>query len=96
MNCELACYQLDFTTPGISPLSASDRKHKRQTPNLRRKPRGRPQSWHRLCLRQLNFGFRASFTLFAVVAINPLKTSSQFLVRSSQFSVPAFAVNYEL
>jgi hypothetical protein len=24
-----------------------------------------------LCLRQLNFGFRASFTLFAVVAINP-------------------------
>ena len=41
-------------------------------PNLRRKPRGRPQSWHRLCLRQLNFGFRASFTLFAVVAINPL------------------------
>jgi len=50
-------------------LSASARKHKRQTPNLRRNPRGRPQSWHRLCLRQLNFGFRASFTLFAVVAI---------------------------
>jgi len=28
-----------------------------------------------LCLRQLNFGFRASFTLFAVVAINPLDYS---------------------
>ena len=41
-------------------------------PNFRRNPRGRPQSWHRLCLRELNFGFRASFTLFAVVAINPL------------------------
>jgi len=41
-------------------------------PNLRRNPRGRPQSWQRLCLRQLNFGFRASFTRFAVVAINPL------------------------
>jgi len=53
-------------------LSASARKHKRQMPNLRKKPRGRPQSWHRLCLRQLNFGFRASFTLFAVVAISLL------------------------
>jgi hypothetical protein len=40
---------------------------------LRRNPRGRPHSWHRLCLRLLNFGFRASFTLFAVVAINPQK-----------------------
>jgi hypothetical protein len=91
-------YQLDLTTPGISPLSASERKHKRQTPNLRKNPRGRPQSWHRLCLRQLNFGFRASFTLFAVVAINPSKTvlSSQFLVLSFLFPVPALAVNYEL
>jgi len=26
-------------------------------------------------LRELNFGFRASFTLFAVVAINPLNGS---------------------
>jgi hypothetical protein len=40
-------------------------------PNFLRNPRGRPQSLHRLCLRELNFGFRASFTLFAVVAINP-------------------------
>jgi hypothetical protein len=64
-----------LTTPGISPLRASERKHKRQTPNFLRNPRGRPQSWHRLCLRQLNFGFRASFTLFAVVAINPHQCS---------------------
>jgi hypothetical protein len=28
-----------------------------------------------LCLRQLNFGFRASFTLFAVVAIFPFNPS---------------------
>ena len=41
-------------------------------PNLRKNPRGRPHSWQRLCLRQPNFGFRASFTRFAVVAINPL------------------------
>jgi hypothetical protein len=70
-NCELSRYQLDLLTPGISPFNASDRKHKRQTPNLRRKARGRPQSWHLLCLRLLNFGFRASFTRFAVVAIKP-------------------------
>jgi len=62
-------YQLDFTTPGISPLSASERKHKRQTPNLRRNARGRPQSWQRLCWRDLNFGTLASLTRFAVVAI---------------------------
>jgi hypothetical protein len=72
---KLSCYQLDLMTPGISPLSASDRKHKRHTPNLRRKPRGRPHSWQRLCLRLENFGFRASFTLFAVVAIKPLENS---------------------
>jgi hypothetical protein len=29
-------YQDDFETPGISPLKASPRKHKRHTPNLRR------------------------------------------------------------
>src|SRR5215471_166094 len=62
-------YQLDFTTPGISPLRASERKQRRQTPNLRRKARGRPQSWQRLCLRDLNFGLLASLTRFAVVAI---------------------------
>src|SRR5579875_141911 len=65
-------YQLDFTTPGISPLSARPRKHKRQMPNFRRNARGRPQSWHRLCWRDLNFGLRATLTRFAVVAMNLL------------------------
>src|SRR5579871_2902479 len=65
----LLFYQLDFTTPGISPLRASERKQRRQTPNLRRNARGRPQSWQRLCWRDLNFGFFASLTRFAVVAI---------------------------
>src|ERR1700733_1587508 len=65
-------YQELFTTPGISPLWARLRKHRRQMPNLRRNARGRPQSWQRLCLRLLNFGLRASFTRFAVVAIFPL------------------------
>src|ERR1035437_8355911 len=64
-----SAYQLDLTTPGISPLSASDRKQRRQTPNLRRNARGRPPSWQRLCWRDLNFGLRASLTRFAVVAI---------------------------
>ena len=62
-------YQLDLTTPGISPLRASERKHRRHTPNFRRKARGRPQSWQRLCWRDLNFGFLASLTRFAVVAM---------------------------
>jgi hypothetical protein len=62
-------YQEDFTTPGISPRSASPRKHKRHTPNLRRKARGRPHSLQRLCLREENFGFLASLTRFAVVDI---------------------------
>src|ERR1700691_3330077 len=63
-------YQLDLTTPGISPLRASDRKQRRHTPNFRKKARGRPQSWQRLCWRDLNFGVLASLTRFAVVAIS--------------------------
>jgi hypothetical protein len=63
-------YQEDFTTPGISPRSASPRKQSRQIPNFRRKARGLPQSWQRLCLRDENFGLRLSLTLFAVVAID--------------------------
>src|SRR5580693_4039029 len=65
----LLFYQLDLTTPGISPLRASERKQRRHTPNLRRNARGRPQSWQRLCWRDLNFGFFASLTRFAVVAM---------------------------
>jgi hypothetical protein len=61
-------YHEDFETPGISPRSASWRKHKRQMPNLRRNARGRPHSLQRLCLRVENFGFFASLTRFAVVA----------------------------
>jgi hypothetical protein len=38
-------------------------------PNLRRKARGRPQILQRLCLREENLGFFASFTRFAVVAM---------------------------
>jgi len=56
-------------TPGISPLSASERKHKRQMPNLRKNARGRPHRLQRLCWRLENFGFLLSLTRFAVVAI---------------------------
>ena len=85
-NCTLETeyffsYQDDLETPGISPRRASPRKHRRQTPNLRRYARGRPQSLQRLCLRVENLGFGpllpracsnffsifASLTLFAVV-----------------------------
>src|SRR5580704_12707413 len=49
-------YQDDFETPGISPRKAKPRKHRRQMPNLRKKARGRPQIWQRLCRRVENFG----------------------------------------
>jgi hypothetical protein len=49
-------YQDDFETPGISPRNAKPRKHRRQIPNLRRKARGRPQIWQRLCRRVENLG----------------------------------------
>jgi len=75
--CGQSAYHDDFETPGISPRKANCRKHNRQMPNLRRKPRGRPQNLQRLCLRVENFGFLASswcnptpsLTRFAVVAI---------------------------
>src|SRR5580693_5403878 len=75
----LLFYQLDFTTPGISPLRASERKQRRHTPNLRRNARGRPQSWQRLCWRDLNFGFLASLTRFAVVAMFLLSIFTAYL-----------------
>ena len=70
-------------TPGISPLSASERKHKRQMPNLRKNARGRPHRLQRLCWRLENFGFLLSLTRFAVVAILlPIDTSFEPSVSS--------------
>jgi hypothetical protein len=66
-------YHEDFETPGISPRNASPRKHRRQMPNLRRKARGRPHSWQRLCRREENFGTgcffsRAASNFFSIFA----------------------------
>src|SRR5665213_1870320 len=74
---ELSSYQLAFTTPGISPFSASCRKHRRQTPYLRRNPRGRPHLQQRLRCRHCSLGVfffcstasLISFAIFASVAI---------------------------
>jgi hypothetical protein len=54
-----------------------------------------------LCLRLLNFGFRASFTLFAVVAINPqcsyqLSAISLQLISASSNSLPFASVQLVL
>src|SRR5262249_54945793 len=54
---------------GISPFSASPRKHKRHRPNLRRNPRGRPQIEQRLRCWVENLGFLFVLAIFAVVAI---------------------------
>jgi hypothetical protein len=77
----LFTYQDDLLTPGISPLSASPRKQSLQMPNLRRKARGRPQSWQRLCCRVENFGFFLSLAIFAVVAIFSFCLSKNLLLR---------------
>src|SRR3989338_3134778 len=63
-------YQLDFVTPGISPLFASSRKQIRQRSNARIYPRLRPHRKHRLTTRDLNFAFlteRAMTDCFAMV-----------------------------
>ena len=62
-------YQLAFRTPGMSPLSERSRKQIRQSPNLRRNARERPQRWHRLWARTANFGFRLDFSTMALRAI---------------------------
>ncbi len=64
-----AVYHDDFETPGISPRSASPRKHKRQMPNFRRYARGRPHSLQRLCLRVENLGFLFALAILDVLAI---------------------------
>src|SRR5205085_7082209 len=46
----------------------------RQRPNFRRKPRGRPQTWHRWCVRTENFGVRCDFRMRLFLAtVAPLR-----------------------
>lgn len=56
-------YQLDLTTPGNSPLSASKRKQRRHILNLRKKDRGLPQRGQRFLCRVLNLGFKLIRTI---------------------------------
>src|SRR5262245_50129200 len=62
-------HQLDLTTPGICPASASSRKQMRHSPKSRRNPRGRPQRWQRVYARTLNFGARRHFSMIDFLAI---------------------------
>src|SRR5207244_3971521 len=75
-------YQLALVMPGMYPPSESCRKQIRQSLNLRRKPRARPQTLQRFFLRVMNFGFRSALTIIAVLAINP------FSVRRSPLADP--------
>src|SRR5262249_24754284 len=52
----LGDYQLDFTTPGISPRRAKPRKQIRHMANFRRYPRALPHTRQRLYKRTANFG----------------------------------------
>ena len=82
-NYSATTYQLDFITPGISPFSASPRKHRRQMPNLRRNARGRPQILQRLCCRAENLGFLFALAILDVLAIVSF-CFSLFAFRSSR------------
>jgi hypothetical protein len=62
-------YQLDFFMPGISPLWASERRHKRQHLNLRRYARDRPHNSQRLYARVLNFGVFLTLAFQRILAI---------------------------
>src|SRR3954471_22095508 len=66
---DMSDYQLDFVMPGMKPLCASSRRHRRQSPNLRYTARGRPQRRQRDCERVEYFGTRFAATIFEVLAI---------------------------
>src|SRR4051795_9679431 len=55
--------------PGIMPLWASWRRHRRQMPNLRYTARGRPHRRQRECARVLYLGVRWEATILDVLAI---------------------------
>jgi hypothetical protein len=65
-------YQLDFITPGISPLRAILRKQMRQMPNRRRKARGRPhkgQRWY-FCTANLVGRFALAINDFLAIRVS--------------------------
>lgn len=81
-------YQLALTTPGISPLDASSLKQILQSWKRRMKPRGLPQSLHRLYFLALNFCGLEHFTISDVFAIF-FKSFYYFSIAStlSQYSI---------
>jgi|GEM_PF-3409992 hypothetical protein len=72
-----ACYQLAFTTPGITPDKAISLKQILHNPKRRRYPRCRPQRLQRLYARVLYLGFLLHFSIIAFLATN---VSPLFLV----------------
>jgi len=56
--------------PGMKPRCAFSRKQIRHMANLRRYPRGRPQTRQRLCPRTANFGFSLDCSIELVLAIS--------------------------
>ncbi|TSC95289.1 MAG: hypothetical protein Athens101428_17 [Candidatus Berkelbacteria bacterium Athens1014_28] len=69
LHFELFYYQLDLTTPGMSPREANSRKQIRQRPNFLRKARLRPQTRQRLTILLENFGLLSDFTTCDFFAI---------------------------
>jgi len=62
-------YQLDFVTPGISPLLANSLKQILQRPNALINPLLLPHLKQRLTIREENFGFLFTLAICDVFAI---------------------------
>ena len=62
-------YQDAFLIPGISPFDASSRKHRRQIPNRRMYPLGRPQRAHLLRYLTVNLRSFVSLIIFDFLAM---------------------------
>src|SRR2546429_9751278 len=70
-------YQLDFVTPGMSPLCAISRKQMRQIPNRRNTPRERPHTLQRVYARTANLGLRFAFSIKHCLAKKDLHASGR-------------------
>jgi hypothetical protein len=86
-------YHEALVTPGTTPLWAFSRKQIRHIANFRKKPRGRPQTLQRLCLRTENFGTRVALTIMLVFAIYfPFCSGKPIAVKNSEASSSVLAV----
>src|SRR5262245_3081613 len=69
--------------PGMKPLCASWRRHRRQSLTLLYTARGRLQRRHRLCCRVMYLGVRWEATILDVFAMNQLSSGRDGVCRQA-------------